>query len=303
MKKIYTLATILVASITFAQKHISFETSEGYTLGNINGQNGWEATRNKNNQPIKNQSISNQQSTDGTNSLKIDVDTTEDLGWFATFGATKTLSQAQDFKNVKVEFDVRLTKKEGSSFDFGSWSTKDGKLVPVFFFAFNATGIIEVVDENFYQYTDTGTKWDTNQWYKLRAEINETEIEYFVDNTLIYTGANYSKSKILGFKFLHDNFDGAAFIDNIKINGEDLATYEATASKTLKVYPNPAKDFVTITSEEKITTYSIYNTAGQKVKSGTSAQNIDIKSLSTGAYILQATTENGKTLSTKIVKK
>lgn len=40
MKKIYTLGLLLFASSIFAQETISFEESEGYTLGNIQNQNG-----------------------------------------------------------------------------------------------------------------------------------------------------------------------------------------------------------------------------------------------------------------------
>lgn len=302
MKKIYTIATVLVASITFAQNHISFEALEGFKLGELHGQQGWEATRNKDNKPIKNQSISNQYSTNGTNSLKIDVDVTEDFGNFTTFGAVKILSEAQDFKISEVEFDVRLTKKDGSSFDFGSWGIEDQKLVPVFYFAFNAMGIIEVVKDSFYQYVDTGAKWDINKWYKLRAEINETQIKYFVNNVLIYTGANYSKSKILGINFLHDNFNGAAFIDNIKINNEDLATYEAKITNNVKIFPNPAKDIIEIQSKEKLESYSIFNLAGQKVLSSSSTSKINIEALAKGTYILQTKTSDNKTHSTKLIK-
>lgn len=302
MKKIYTLATVLVASMTFAQNNISFEASEGFQPGELHGQQGWEVTLNRNDNPIKNQSISNENATDGTNSLKIDVDVTENFGWFAIYGASKTLSEAQDFKNLKVEFDVRLTKKEGSSFDFGSWGIEDEEFVPVFYFAFNAMGIIEVVKDSSYEYLDTGAKWDINKWYKLRAEINETEIKYFVDNTLIYTGANYSKSKVLGFNFLHDNFDGAAFIDNIKINDKSLATYEAQIKNNVKIYPNPAKDVIEIQSNDQLESYSIFNLAGQKVLSGSFVSKINVASLAKGTYILQTKTSDNKTHSTKLIK-
>lgn len=302
MKKIYTFATVLVASMTFAQNNFSFEASEGFKLGELHGQQGWEVTLNRDDKPIKNQSISNENATDGTNSLKIDVDTTENFGWFAIYGASKTLSEAQNFKDLKIEFDVRLTKQEGSSFDFGSWGVEDEEFVPVFYFAFNATGKIEVVKDSSYEYVDTGAKWNVNTWYKLRAEINETEIKYFVNNQLVYTGANYSKSKVLGFNFLHDNFDGAAFIDNIKIDNKSLATYEAQIKNNVKIFPNPAKNVIEVQSNDKLESYSIFNLAGQKVLSGSFVSKINVESLAKGTYILQTKTSDNKTHSTKLIK-
>lgn len=302
MKKIYTLATVLVATIAFAQNNFSFETSEGYNLGNINGQNGWEVTLNNNNQPINNQSISNEKASAGANALKIDIDANENLGWFPMFGASKELSTAVNYKNLSIEFDALVTKLDGSSYDFGAWGIIDEEYMPISYFAFNAIGKLEIVSSADYIYQDTGFTWKPNTWYNLRAEVSENQIKYFVNNALIYTGTNFSKTDLLGVTFVHDNFEGAAYIDNIKINNVDLATYEAQNPKALKSYPNPAKDLVSFSSDEKITEFSIYNMAGQKVKTGNNSENIDIKSLAKGNYVLQAKTVSGKTISSKLIK-
>lgn len=65
MKNKYFLILSLFSSLAFAQQTISFEASEGYTVGNINGQNGWEVTLNNDEEPINNQDVSTDQASDG----------------------------------------------------------------------------------------------------------------------------------------------------------------------------------------------------------------------------------------------
>ncbi|WP_179285916.1 hypothetical protein [Chryseobacterium sp. VAUSW3] len=44
MKNLYFLAAAFFCSSISAQNQISFETSEGYQLGSLNGQNSWQIT-------------------------------------------------------------------------------------------------------------------------------------------------------------------------------------------------------------------------------------------------------------------
>lgn len=67
----------------------------------------------------------------------------------------------------------------------------------------------------------------------------------------------------------------------------------------IEIYPNPAKDMLTIQSEENIQEVNIYNVMGQKVKDlhvGTNHISVDIANLSKGMYIIQITTQNGKSV-------
>ncbi len=63
----------------------------------------------------------------------------------------------------------------------------------------------------------------------------------------------------------------------------------------LKVYPNPSKDIVFITSKEEITTVEVYNTLGQVVMKNTvNSTNfkLDLYNLSQGSYTLKLTTDS-----------
>jgi hypothetical protein len=68
----------------------------------------------------------------------------------------------------------------------------------------------------------------------------------------------------------------------------------------LKVYPNPASDYITISGLKTTENYEIYNLIGQKIRKGitTNDESIDIQNLIKGIYLLKL--ENGNTL--KFVK-
>ena len=58
MKKIYILL-LTASTISFAQNNTSFESKEGYKLGNIHTQNGWEVAEG-NGKILNNQLVSDE---------------------------------------------------------------------------------------------------------------------------------------------------------------------------------------------------------------------------------------------------
>ena len=223
MKNKYLLILSLVSSFAMAQKSISFENNEGYTTGNIHGQNNWEVTLNSDELPINGQTITSESASAGSNALKIAVDVDEDFGWFPIYGAAKILDQGFNYKNTTIEFDVYISELDGSTFEFGTYGADNDEFVPISTFSFNYTGNLEVVSSIDYDYEATEFTWQADKWYKLKAEISENQIKYYIDGTLVYTGTNFSKTNVLGIIFLHDNISGFAYIDNIKINDEVMS--------------------------------------------------------------------------------
>jgi photosystem II stability/assembly factor-like uncharacterized protein len=89
------------------------------------------------------------------------------------------------------------------------------------------------------------------------------------------------------------------FIDDINIHGMINTSVEQESDlQTIKVYPNPAHDQLTIlgiqiSTNEKITT-EIYNSLGQKVFEGVLTKNkVDIHTYKTGAYVIKMATSKG----------
>jgi len=90
-----------------------------------------------------------------------------------------------------------------------------------------------------------------------------------------------------------------------------LDTDQSTASNQefedlkFSFYPNPAKNSLSVVSQEIITKISIFSLLGQEVKSikpNTSNFNMDITNLDSGVYLLKANTNNSSS-SKKLIKK
>lgn len=303
MRKIYFLSMGLLSLFCTAQQTISFESSEGFTLGSIHQQNNWEVTLNADNAPIQGQEISNELASDGNYSLKLSVDADENYGWFPIFGAAKEFDTSIDYKNLNIELDVYITDLNGSTYEFGAFGVFENEFIPIAIYSFNYTGNLEIVSNIDYDYEVANFSWENNRWYKLKAEISEDTIKYYIDGNLVFTGPNYSKVNVEGLNFVHDNFGGSAYIDNIKINNRTLAT-SSVKSQKLTTYPNPVKDILRIDTPqgEQITAIELYNTAGQKVAYFANEKEISVASLQPGLYIVKAITKNDKVYNTKIIK-
>ncbi|MEI6124371.1 MAG: T9SS type A sorting domain-containing protein [Bacteroidota bacterium] len=93
--------------------------------------------------------------------------------------------------------------------------------------------------------------------------------------------------------------------DNIAINGNDVGIHELnTGTDQVSVYPNPAKDKLTIATNSNIKqSLEIYNMAGQSVYTSDLLANttIDISGFPTGVYIIKLNSDN-ETLVKKFVK-
>ena len=85
---------------------------------------------------------------------------------------------------------------------------------------------------------------------------------------------------------------------------EYLGTTNVKTSN-LSFYPNPVKDVLNISADQKITSVSLYNVAGQKVINNVKADNgkVNVSRLTSGTYIVTAILENGKTETFKVIKK
>ena len=94
----------------------------------------------------------------------------------------------------------------------------------------------------------------------------------------------------------------------IKLSPEIVATSEvAVNAANIIVYPNPTNDFFIVQNTQNTNenfVYKILDLLGREIIGGKSAfgEQINIKTLATGSYILQIKTEGGAELNEKIVK-
>lgn len=83
---------------------------------------------------------------------------------------------------------------------------------------------------------------------------------------------------------------------------DNLGVDDLGLNSGLKIYPNPASDFITIETISEIKNINIYNLMGQLVINSTS-NKVDVSTLSMGTFLMEFTSSEGQKSYRKIVKK
>ena len=305
MKNIYYSICLLMAhSFTNAQQNFSFETSEGYTLGTINNQNGWEVTEGRDGF-LTNQIITNERASEGIYSFKNGYQSEYNPQWTAIFGGSKAFETPYSYNEFTISYDVYVTQRNGADFDFNLYGINDNEeYVPIVGIGMENRGYIYIVKNTDYEfeYADAGENWPINQWNNVKVEVNSTEIKYYLNNNLIHTTPNYSQVEIIGLTLLHNNYGGNAYYDNFKINETSMNTSEVV-NGNVSLYPNPVQNNSFVSTTDQIQTIEIYNVLGQLEASSNNLKEINTNNLKAGNYIAKIIFKDGKTLTRKFIKK
>lgn len=102
---------------------------------------------------------------------------------------------------------------------------------------------------------------------------------------------------------------GASFGDEAVVNFKVSGTLGISnlASNEIAVYPNPTNDIINLEVNNNLGkyTYEIYSALGQKVKQGNGIgnQKVNLKQYGKGTFVINIKTENGKTITKKIIVK
>ena len=299
MKKITLLALCMCLSIyTYAQQTISFETSEGFALGDINAQNGWTVTGCGAGCFVVNQNISNEQATNGTLSLKTAVDPAfagqtggPIIGGFYDFAAPVP------FADAIISYDVFITQQDANSSDFRFGIAGPDPADALFFTLivdFDFEGNIKIVDAaGMFENVST---WAINTWYNVRAEVTGSNVVYFVDDVQVGTSVLLNDFDFTTFRFVHDNFGGDGFIDNIRINDEALSVSEFAFNAFTHSYD---KNLKTLNLDSPLSTFNaieIYDVLGKRIINKNLSGNeesINLSTLTDGVYLARVRTEAG----------
>lgn len=305
MKKIYSIACILLAMFSFAQQAVSFEGSEGFTTGNIHGQGAWISTPTGGTpENIIHQTISTDNATDGNSALKIVREAMYGVQSEPVIGGFYNLATPLTGTNFSVSFDINMSELNESVFGFqGVNNTSEQAVVRV---DFDKTGAIKILDKNLNVQNMVSTTgiWAPNTWYRFKVIGTAMEIRYYLNNSLIYTETSTSSVMMDQLRFVHNNGVGTAYFDTIKINGELVLSVKETKTnaKTLTLYPNPATDALHIKSKEKVNNVEIYESSGRKISTEWDEDKVNVKNLNPGNYIINIETKEGKTTE-KFIKK
>lgn len=293
-KTLLTSVCIALMSLSVqAQTKISFEASEGYNLGDINGQQGWTywgETIDPNTGMVTTAS-----STDGSRSLHFISNEYEEVA-----GVEKTVTA---FDKTQYSFDFKFDGLMGSDYTMAVWDTD---YEPVAAFRVNyMDGNVSILNAETLE--DTTLNLTPNTWYNFKMVVDMTArtTQYFVNN--VSYGIKAVSAPVTGFNvidFYYDDYGTGFTVDNIKIeDAANLSTKAVATADNFYVYPNPTADFVQIKTDGKINSVEVFDLSGKLVlKDASGNSQINLSGLKAGGYLLQANTSKG-ILTKKIMKK
>ncbi|MFL9844513.1 T9SS type A sorting domain-containing protein [Flavobacterium rhizosphaerae] len=307
MKKILLTGAVIAATFfNVTAQETSFEPSEGFTTGDIDGQNGWGISQAASAGTFL---INDEQASEGTYSLKL---VPENGTAHATLGAfSPTFNESGEVITHSFDFYSSSFAEEDSNFYFSAQSPTQGFVSSRVVFA--ADGSLVVLD-----YTDPedeesldyvvveNVSFNPETWYHVEVVQNNVygTIEYFVDDNSVYTGSIFGATIVEQFVISHDNFAGEAYFDNIQISTA-VASVKNNTLASVSVYPNPATDVINISNGGAINNISVTDLNGRVVRTaafeGVSDASVNVSDLAKGIYMVTVSSDKGSTTQ-KIVK-
>lgn len=286
-KFLLSLATALLSiSISAQQQKISFESSEGYSLGTVVGQKEWSIKTD--NVPNNNFKVVTGNATDGNNSVEVtsNGNPTENL--------TYLFKKIPEYDRLSISADVKLEKLDNSDYymlslyynNNGNYSWSGG-------FNFDYEGGLYADSDEAIKYVQD---WEAGKWYNLRIEIDhvtEKNVKYYLDNQLVFTSVlsnRIVRTNELNFEF--DNYNSGYIVDNIIIKDMDQLAVNDINKTKISIFPNPSSDFIHIKSDEEIRLIKIYDIKGSLIRSDNTSK-IDISAFPKGNYIISIETKSG----------
>ncbi len=297
IKKLLSLAlTGSFCLLAFSQT-ISFETSEGYALGDINNQQGWNYWGSTGSVPNTGMIVNTAAATAGSNALQVVSNDTTDDG-----GVRKNIT---GFATTEYSFDYKIENIEGSDY-FIAVRDNSNAIIGAFVIDYEEgnlavyNGITDEVDV-------TSVTITPNTWYHFKMVINKTTnvVQYFLNNTLLGSEDISAATTNPGIiDFAYDDYGTGFTVDNIKIvNSDLLATSDAHYDNNINIYPNPASDYINVRTQDKIGSIEIYDVSGKLVLKDVSGSNqVSVSSLPNGTYLLTAKIKD-RFINKKFVKK
>ena len=305
MKKITFLFICSILSLNLtAQQTISFQSSEGFTLGDIHNQSGWTSTGCGEDCNISTQLVSDEQASDGTYSLKITPDAAYSTQESPIMGGFYNFATPIDYTTAVISYDIYITEQGNSDFRLGFVGDDGlGGLFFTMYIDFDYLGNVKVVNATADAFIEAAT-WEINTWYNVRAEITGSDVVYYLDDVEIAQSLLVNDYNFVSMRLVHDNWGGDAYIDNIRINDEELSIGEFSKDTVSHFYDQVSQTFNLESANSPISNVEIFSILGSNVISKSSSnttETIDVSSLSTGVYLAKVSI-NGNTETIKFAK-
>jgi len=114
--------------------------------------------------------------------------------------------------------------------------------------------------------------------------------------------AAMSGHEYVAIKFIPNGNHQAVTIDNVQWMLNTINVDEKEEANT-NLFPNPTSGILTIQSDERVTSVSVYNALGQHILSSNILRQLDISAFENGIYTVKIQTESGKTIVKRVIKK
>jgi uncharacterized delta-60 repeat protein len=199
------------------------------------------------------------------------------------FGGSGTLNYHYlgFYKNVVFDNDQRML--------LGWYRSYSGIKQDIHFTRFTAGGLID------------------NSFGTSGSLISEPVLnDAYLNKSLIQDMAFNPKTGTVALVSSRSTMAMAGFMGLLQYKPTGITGLEEVAAgrSAFAIYPNPAGQHISMEADRSLLSYTLFNTSGQIVKTGTSPRNntIDVEALSAGQYIIKAQTTEGKTLSGSFIK-
>jgi hypothetical protein len=273
---------------------VSFETAEGYSLGLIEGQNGWITNPDFSSFMV----ITDNESSDGSQSMYFQPDPN---GPVPNNGIAPAIFNVAGLTgNVTYSADIFIETGDGttdSEFQLILQSPTEQLLTSRIAFAAGDMLALNTnpADPATLTYQLAGT-YTAGQWFELKMEFDfdaET-IVYSIDEVEVFTGDAYGAGIVEQFLFLSSFNQTGAYVDNMKFESETLSVDSENAI-SFSVYPNPTTDVLNIQSANTldIQNINIMDMSGKQSKVTFINNQVDVSHLQSGMYILNIETDQG----------
>ena len=298
MKTILLSAAAVLFAFGVQAQNTSFEISEGYTYGEINGQNGWQIIGLFS--PMF--TIENSPSSEGTNSLKLGLETTGFLPSGSVIGPARDISTQvplnPDTYEVSADLYFTSTTATQTEVDFYVYGAGGIEALPASIMALG-NGLVRIVDISDFTTTVVESPNDVFTNLRVKFDFQNQQTFYYINNVLAYTGA-LNLSKVTGYGF-YTTGKNVCYVDNVKA-GTNLLSISDVEQNRFSQYES--QNQLNITSPSMMSDIEIYNVTGQKVLSqvlNSTDGAIEISALSSGIYMAKLKFQ-GATKTFKFVK-
>lgn len=303
MKTLFTLMVFMsFGAFNFKAQiqKISFENSEGYTVGNLGGQQGWTVWGGL---PAANAQVVNSNPTDGTRSFNmISNGLVQD-----PCGIEKNITSLVISNDVEISFDYNFAGLNSSSYEIAIYNNA---LISDYTAAFQIDYLTGTLSFRTNSGLVDGPVLAANQWHNLKMIIKQSDntLKYFANGTQIYSGALGVNKNVQAIDFVYDDYGTGFRVDNIQINNLPvLSTDEVGKKESIKIYPNPTAEILNIETDSKINSIAIFDAKGSLIKNFqetgiSNGKRINVSDLISGIYMVKVKTSTSE-FTKKFIKK